>query len=169
MVLGEPDAVEAELLRPHHLLDLLTDDVGVRDRRRSLEEVIGAEAHRGGSTLHHLAMKIDQQRGVIAGEARARPDAPAPVVPDVPQSWPRGVVDERLIEPKAVASVRGVPGVGARLAVAKAERVEPSRALQPRQPGVFLRARTPESPRRYRDGPNWCRRRGLPGRAASGR
>src|SRR6267142_603277 len=76
MVLGEPDAVEAELLRPHHLLDLLTDDVRVRDGRRSLEEVIGAEAHRGGSTLHHLAVQIDQPRGVSARDARARSAGP---------------------------------------------------------------------------------------------
>jgi len=48
VVLGQPDAVEAELLGPHHLLDLPTDDVRVGDRRRCLEEVVGSEAHRAG-------------------------------------------------------------------------------------------------------------------------
>ncbi len=31
VMLRQPDAVEAELLRPHHLLDLATDDVGMTD------------------------------------------------------------------------------------------------------------------------------------------
>src|SRR4029453_13047585 len=85
MMLGEPDAVEAELLGPHHLLDLPTDDVGVRDGRRSLEEVVRAEAHGDRDSTSsgredHLAVKIDQEGRVIARVARAGPDAPAPVV-----------------------------------------------------------------------------------------
>jgi hypothetical protein len=48
VVLGQPDAVEAQLLGPDHLLDLAADDIGVADRRGCLEEVVGAEAHRVG-------------------------------------------------------------------------------------------------------------------------
>src|SRR5439155_18325823 len=46
MVLRQPDAVEAELLGPHHLLDLTPDDLRVGDRGRGLQEVVRSEAHR---------------------------------------------------------------------------------------------------------------------------
>src|SRR5947209_6297831 len=53
-MLGQPDAVEAELFGPRHLLDLAPNDFGVGERRWSLEEVVGAEAHRGpAKTLSH--------------------------------------------------------------------------------------------------------------------
>src|SRR4029450_8917140 len=85
----------------------------------------------------HLAVKIDQECRVIARVARARPDAPAPVVAECEEPRPGGIVNERLVEPETVAAVGRIPGVRARLAVAKAERVEPSRALEPREPGVL--------------------------------
>src|SRR5215475_5802301 len=114
MVLSEPDAVEAELLGPHHLLDLPTDDVGVRNGRRSLEEVVRAETHGDRDSTScgredHLAVKIDQERRVIARMARARPDALAPFVADVQEPRPGGGVDERLVEPETVASVWRIP------------------------------------------------------------
>ena len=45
VVLGEPEAVEAELFRPRHLLDLAPEDVGMAEGRGRLEEVVGSEAH----------------------------------------------------------------------------------------------------------------------------
>jgi len=45
VMLGEPDLVEAELLRPHHLVELARDDVGVPVPRWGLQEEIGPEAH----------------------------------------------------------------------------------------------------------------------------
>jgi hypothetical protein len=45
VVLGEPDLVEAQLLRPHHLVELTVDDVRVPVARRGLQEEVGAEAH----------------------------------------------------------------------------------------------------------------------------
>ena len=45
VMLGQPDAVEAQLFRPHDLLELAVDDVGMGHRGRSLQEVVGAEAH----------------------------------------------------------------------------------------------------------------------------
>jgi hypothetical protein len=44
MMLGEPDLVEAELLRPHHLVQLARDDVGVPVARWGLQEEVGPEA-----------------------------------------------------------------------------------------------------------------------------
>jgi hypothetical protein len=46
MVLGEPDRVEAEPLREHHLLDLVGDDRLGCSARRGLEKVVGSEPHR---------------------------------------------------------------------------------------------------------------------------
>jgi len=46
VMLGEPDLVEAQLLRPLDLLELAADDVVVPVAGRSLEEIEGAEAHR---------------------------------------------------------------------------------------------------------------------------
>src|SRR5256886_7108333 len=51
-MLGQPDAVETELFRPRHLLDLAPDDFGVGKGRRSLEEVVGAEAHGSPAGLY---------------------------------------------------------------------------------------------------------------------
>ena len=45
VVLGQPEAVEAELLGPRHLLDLAPEDFGVSERRWGLEEIVGSEAH----------------------------------------------------------------------------------------------------------------------------
>src|SRR5207245_822072 len=98
----------------------------------------------GASTLPHLTLKIDQQRGVVAETTARAPHRPAPVVPDVPEPGPELIVHEGLIEPKSVAAVGRVPGVGARRPAKQAKRVEPSRLLEPRQPGVFSR---PEHPR----------------------
>src|SRR6185295_20365398 len=47
VVLGQPDGVEAQLLRPHHLLDLALDHLGVVDRGRRLQEVVRPESHGG--------------------------------------------------------------------------------------------------------------------------
>src|SRR5262245_26148319 len=74
---------------------------------------------------------------MITRVARAGPDTPAPVVADVQESRLGGVVDERLVEPEAVAPIRRIPGVRARLAVPKAVRVEPARSLESRQPCVL--------------------------------
>ena len=45
VVLGQPDLVEAELLRPLHLLELAVHDLGVAEPGRGLEEEEGPEAH----------------------------------------------------------------------------------------------------------------------------
>src|SRR5438309_1198795 len=45
VVLGQPDLVEAELLRPLHLLELAVHDLLVAQPRHGLEEVEGPEAH----------------------------------------------------------------------------------------------------------------------------
>ncbi len=45
VVLGQPDLVEAELLRPLHLLELAVHDLVVAEPRHGLEEVEGPEAH----------------------------------------------------------------------------------------------------------------------------
>ena len=45
VVLGQPDLVEAQLLRPLHLLELAVDDLGVGEAGRGLEEEEGPEAH----------------------------------------------------------------------------------------------------------------------------
>ena len=45
MMLGEPHRIEAELFRPHHLLELAVDDLRVRIARMRLEEVIRPELH----------------------------------------------------------------------------------------------------------------------------
>jgi hypothetical protein len=45
VMLGEPDLVEAELLRPLHLLELAVHDLGVAQPRRGLEEEEGSETH----------------------------------------------------------------------------------------------------------------------------
>ena len=45
VMLGEPDLVEAQLLRPLDLLELAADDVVVPVAGRSLEEIESAEAH----------------------------------------------------------------------------------------------------------------------------
>jgi hypothetical protein len=45
VMLGQPDLVEAELLRPLHLLELAVHDVFVAEPRHRLEEKERAEAH----------------------------------------------------------------------------------------------------------------------------
>ena len=45
MVLGQPHRIEAELFRPHHLLELAVNDLRVRIARMRLEEIIGPELH----------------------------------------------------------------------------------------------------------------------------
>jgi len=45
VVLGEPHLVEAQILRPRHLVELARDDIGVALARRSLQEEVGPEAH----------------------------------------------------------------------------------------------------------------------------
>jgi hypothetical protein len=44
-MLGQPHLVEAELLRPFHLGELVADDVGVGVARRGLEKIKGSEFH----------------------------------------------------------------------------------------------------------------------------
>ena len=48
VVLGQPDLVEAQLLRPLHLLDLAVHDLGVGEAGGGLEEEEGPEAHGSG-------------------------------------------------------------------------------------------------------------------------
>jgi len=38
VVFGEPDLIEAQLLRPLHLLELAVNDLGVGERRRGLKK-----------------------------------------------------------------------------------------------------------------------------------
>jgi len=46
MVLGQPDAVEPQLLGPGHLLDLVLDDLGMGQAGWGLQKVVGPKAHR---------------------------------------------------------------------------------------------------------------------------
>ena len=62
VVLGEPDLVEAQLLRPLDLLELAADDVVVAVARRGLEEVEGAEAHAMTSSGHPKIARLHRPR-----------------------------------------------------------------------------------------------------------
>jgi hypothetical protein len=53
VVLGQPDAVEPQLLGPGHLLDLALNDLGVAEAWWRLEEVVRAKPHRAGVTVPH--------------------------------------------------------------------------------------------------------------------
>src|SRR5438552_2788327 len=54
MVLGQPDLIEAELLRPLHLLELAVHDLVVAQPRHGLEEIKSPEAHGRGLSSHRI-------------------------------------------------------------------------------------------------------------------
>src|SRR5262249_61626824 len=89
------------------------------------------------SDLSHLALEIDEQRGMIAHAPARATHAPAPIVADVPEARPQLVIHEGLVETKAVAAVRRIPRVSARLSAKQAKRVVRPGGLQPRQPRIL--------------------------------
>jgi hypothetical protein len=69
-VAGETDSpysMKAQLLGPRYLLDLAPDDLGMRERGRSLKEVRGPEAH-GRSRLY-----LTGRQGTTFGGLGERP------------------------------------------------------------------------------------------------
>jgi hypothetical protein len=53
VVLGQPDAVEPQLLGPGHLVHLVAHDVRMGESGRGLQEVVGSEPHGSAVTVPH--------------------------------------------------------------------------------------------------------------------
>src|SRR5712692_11480894 len=85
------------------------------------------------------AVEIEQQRRVVTEGTRPPSRSPAPRVPDVAETRAQRMIDEGLVDPKAVAPVRRVPGVRARPATQEPERVEPAQLPEGAQPRHLLR------------------------------
>src|SRR5256712_8063672 len=83
---------------------------------------------------------MEQERGVVAQAVEPRTRGPPPVITDVSEARAQRVIHERLVDSKAVAPVRGIPGIGARPTARESERVEPSEVLEGVQPRLFLRS-----------------------------
>src|SRR5207248_9406402 len=86
------------------------------------------------------AAEIEQRRRVVAQRRGARPGAAPPVIADVAETRHELLIEERLIDPKAIPLVRRVPRVSARRAAQEPERVEPSEPPQGLEPGRCLRS-----------------------------
>src|SRR5207249_6485486 len=77
VVLGEPDLVEAQLLRPLHLLELAVHDLGVAEARCGLEEEERAEAH--GSAPDASEGLLTRQSTGRARQTRGAPGGAQPL------------------------------------------------------------------------------------------
>ena len=81
---------------------------------------------RGATRPASPFVEIEQQGGVIAQRV-SRPASPSPpVIADVSEARLQLVIDEGLVDPKAIPAVWRVPRVGARQATQQPERVAPS-------------------------------------------